>query len=90
MAPGPTIVEPGSSVQETQFTAILNEDEAKSEQDDSTRPNEHTYFTEANAEIPEHSSPGVNGASYGTTDRAATGSVLDMNTDRTVPNATLC
>ena len=89
MAPDPAVVEPGPSVQETQFTAVLNEDEANPEHDGGTRPNGHAYFTESNAEVHDHSSPGANGASYGTTSRAAQGSVLDMSANRTVPNATL-
>lgn len=90
MAPDSAIVEPGSSVQETQFTAILNEDEANLDHDHGTGPNGHTYLTELIEEFQdEHNSTGINGASYGTTNGAVKGSVVNADTNKNVPNATL-
>ena len=90
MAPDSTTIEPESSVQETQFTAILNDSEANLENNQDTGPNGHTYFTERNEEVQEeHNSIGINGVSYGTTNGTVRSGGVDTDINRNIPTATL-
>ena len=81
MAPDHALVEPGSTVQETQFNADPNEGEANLE---------HGHTREVNGEVHhEHNSTGVHGAGYGTTNGAVKASGANIDTTKDVPIATL-
>ena len=90
MAPDPAIVEPGSSIQETQFAAVPNEREVKLGSNHGTCPDGQTSFTDLNGEAhDEHNSTSVNDASYGATNGAVKGSAAGMDTKKSVPSAAL-